>query len=821
LGPTFGRGAMTNHWNDIANSDCVLIIGCNPAENHPISFRWITKAMDKGAKLIVVDPRFTRSAAKADLFVRLRPGTDIALMGGFINYILENNLHQKDYVANYTNAAFLVSKDFEFHDGLFSGYDKGKRAYDAATWSYELDAEKKPVTDPTLSNPRCIFQLMKHFYARYTPEMVEAVTGVPKKQFLAMAATFAATGEPGKAGTLLYAMGGTQHSTGVQIIRSYTIVQQLLGNMGLPGGGINALRGENNVQGSTDMALLFNIVPGYMAIPSEAAHPTLKDYLDKETPKASFWINKPKFFVSLLKAFWGDAATPANSFAYDYLPKIGKGYQGAGYSWIPLFESMGDGGIKGLLIWGMNPAVSSPNLNQAYGALAKLDWLAAFDLWETDTAQFWKRPGAKTKDIKTEVFLFPAADSLEKEGSVSNSGRWLQWRYQAVKPHGDAQSDLWYANRLGLELKKLYKADPKAVFPDPIVNLNWNYGDTPDVHLVAKEVNGYTVADKKQVLNFLGLKDDGSTACGCWIYSGSYPGPDKKNNLMARRDKKDPSGLMLYPTWAWAWPVNRRIIYNRCSLDPQGQPWNKDKAMFHWDPVAKTWKNLDVPDFKWIDPATKAHFGPEESAKAPFLMLPEGKSRLFVPGGACKEGPFPEHYEALECPYVNPMSAQQSNPVMKVWKSELDRVAQICDPKYPVIATTFRVTEHWQAGAMTRNLTWQAEMVPEMFVEMSPSLAKAKGVNPGDWVRVKSVRGEVLARANVTRRVAPFCCGKAGFANTVEMVALPWHFGFAGLITGGPDSRQNYAANQLAPMVGDANTMIPEYKVFLVDVQKV
>jgi len=465
--------------------------------------------------------------------------------------------------------------------------------------------------------------------------------------------------------------------------------------------------------------------------------------------------------------------------------------------------------------------VSSPNLAQAYGALGKLKWLAAFDLFETETAQFWKRPGAKTKDIKTEVFLFPVADSLEKEGSISNSGRWLQWRYQAVKAHGDAKSDLWYANRLGLELKKLYGADPKAVSPDPIVKLNWNYGDDPDVHLVAKEVNGYTVADKKQVVNFLGLKDDGSTACGNWIYSGSYPGPDKKNNLMARRDSKDPSGLMLYPNWAWSWPVNRRIIYNRCSLDPQGQPWNKAKAMFNWDPVAKTWKNLDVPDFKWIDPVTKAQFGPEESAKAPFLMLPEGKSRIFVPAGACKEGPLPEHYEALECPYVNPVSPQQSNPVMKVWKSEMDRVAQVCDPKYPVIATTFRVTEHWQAGAMTRNLTWQAEMMPEMFVEISPSLAKAKGIKPGDWVKVKSVRGEVMARADVTHRVAPFTCGKPPMQNTVEMVALPWHFGFAGLITGGPNPQQNYAANQLAPMVGDANTMIPEYKVFLVDVQKV
>jgi formate dehydrogenase major subunit len=811
---------MTNHWNDIGNSDCVMIIGCNPAENHPVSFRYITKAMDKGAKLIVADPRFTRSAAKANLYVRLRPGTDIALMGGMINYIMEHNLYHQEYVANYTNATFLVDKDFGFHDGLFSGYDKSKHTYNPATWSYQVDAEKKPKTDPTLTNPQCVFQIVKRFYSRYTPEMVEEITGVPKKQFLEMAALFTATGQPGKAGTIMYAMGGTQHTTGVEIIRGYTIVQQLLGNMGVPGGGINALRGESNVQGSTDMAILFHILPGYMPTPSEFKTPTLKDYI-ATTPKGGYWVNRPKFFVSLLKAFWGEAAQPSNDFAYDYLPKLGKGYQNSGYSWIPMFESMATGGIKGLLVWGMNPAISSPNLNQAYKALSKLEWLAAFDLWETDTAHFWKRPGAKTKEIKTEVFLFPVADALEKEGSISNSGRWLQWRYQAVKPHGDAKSDLWYVNRLGLELQKLYKEDPKAVAPDPIVKLAWNYGADPDVHLVAKEINGYTVADKKQVANFTKLTADGATACGNWIYSGSYPGPDKKHNLMARRDKKDPSGLGLYPNWSWAWPVNRRIIYNRCSVDPQGQPWNKDKVLFRWNPLTKTWTKYDVPDFGWINPKTKEQIPPEVSAKAPFIMLPEGKSRIFVPGGICKEGPLPEHYEALECPYVNPLSPQQSNPVMKVWKSELDQVAQICDPRYPIIATTFRVTEHWQAGAMTRNLAWQAEMMPEMFVEISPSLAKAKGIRPGDWIRVKSVRGEVMARADVTHRVSPFTCGKSGLQNTVEMVAMPWHFGFFGLITGGPDPRQNYAANQLAPMVGDANTMIPEYKVFLVDVQKV
>ena len=754
--------------------------------------------------------------------MRLRPGTDVALFGGLINHALANELYFKDYLINYTNAPFLVKGDFSFNsqEGLFSGFDPEKRTYDTASWDYELDKDGKPLTDPTLQNPRTVFQLMKQQYSKYTPDLVQQVTGVPPDTFGKMANLYCATSKPDRAGTLLYAMGGTQHTTGVQIIRAYTILQQLLGNMGIAGGGINALRGENNVQGSTDMGLLFNTVTGYMAIPSEATHPTLKDYLDKETPKASWWVNKPKYFVSLLKAFWGEAANPENDFAYNFMPKVGKGYQGAGYSWLPLFENMGEGNIHGILIWGMNPAIGSSNLNQTYNALDKLKWMAAFDLWETDTSVFWKRPGANPKDIKTEVFLFPAADALEKEGSASNSGRWIQWRYQAVKPHGDAHSDLWYVNALALQLKKLYKDDAKAVAPEPIASLNWNYGEDPDVHLVAKEINGYTWADKKQVANFVALKDDGSTACGCWIYSGYYPGPDKKDNKAAARNGKDPSGLGLYSGWSFSWPVNRRIIYNRCSMDAAGQPWNKNKVLVGWDAEGKKWVRNDVPDFKWIDLATKVELPPDESLKAPYIMFPEGKSRLFVPKGLCKDGPFPEHYEALECPFVNPVFKQQSNPVIKIWKSAWDTVAQICDPRYPIIATTFRVTEHWQTGAMTRNLTWQNEMMPEMFVEMSPTLAKSKGIKPGDWVKVKNSRGEVLARANVTNRVTSFTCGAPGQQNTVEMVALPWHFGFAGLKTGGPDKTKNYAANQLAPMVGDANTMIPEYKVFLVAVEK-
>ena len=481
---------------------------------------------------------------------------------------------------------------------------------------------------------------------------------------------------------------------------------------------------------------------------------------------------------------------------------MGKGYQGSGYSWIPLFESMGEGGIKGMLVWGMNPAVSSPNLSQAYDALAKLEWLAAFDLFETDTSVFWKRPGAKTKDIKTEVFLFPVADSMEKEGSVSNSGRWIQWRYQAVKAHGDAKSDLWYANRLGLELKKLYQADPKAVCPDPIVKLNWNYGDDPDVHLVAKEINGYTVADKKQLANFLGLKDDGSTAGGCWIYSGYYPGPDKKDNKAAARDKKDPTGLGLYPGWAFAWPVNRRIIYNRCSLDPQGQPWNKAKALFAWDPAAKTWKNFDVPDFKWIDPATKIHVGPEESAKAPVhhaarRQEPDLRARRGLQGRALAgalRGPGVSLREPRVAPAVQPgdegveIGVGPGGPGLR---SQVPHHRHHLPGDGTLAGRGHDPESHLAGRDDARDVRGD-----------QPVLAKAKGIKPGDWVKVKSVRGEVMARADVTHRVAPFTCGKPPMQNTVEMVALPWHFGFAGLITGGPDARAELRRQPAGPHGG-------------------
>ncbi|MFH1823715.1 MAG: formate dehydrogenase-N subunit alpha [Candidatus Firestonebacteria bacterium] len=816
LGHSFGRGAMTNHWVDVKNADCILVIGANPVENHVVAAKWIDVAKENGAKLIVCDPRFTRTSAIADLCIQHRAGTDIALIGYMINYCLENKLYHEEYVREYTNASFLINPEFNFNDGLFNGYDATKKVYNAATWDYQA-VDGIPKKDMTLSDPNCVFQLLKKHFSRYTPNKASKITGVPTDKLVELAKTYCKTGKPGKSGTILYAMGATQHTTGTEYIRGYAILQLLLGNMGMPGGGINAMRGESNVQGSTDFGLLFHLLPGYLGITNAKLHPDLKSYLEKETPKTSYWSNKPKFFISLLKAWWGDRATKENDYCYDYLPKIGTGHKNGGYSWIALFEAMKEGVIKGLLNWGMNPAVSGANSNLELNALDNLDWLVDIQLWETETGNFWQRPGVNPSDIKTEVFVLPASFALEKEGSISNSGRWIQWRYQAIDSQGDAKRDLWWLDRLYKELKALYVADKKAIFPDPIINLNWNYGDEPDVHLVSKEINGYSVENKQQLLNFTKLADDGSTACGCWIYSGFYPGADKKDNKSTGRDKSDPSGLGLFPGWSYAWPVNRRIIYNRCSADVKGNPYNPKKTLVKWNAVDKKWITNDVPDFGWKDAKTGEMIPPEKSAAAPFIMLPELHARLFVIKGATKEGPFPEHYEPFESPVKNLLSSQQINPIIKIWDGEFNKKAEVGSKEYPIIGITFRLTEHWQSGIITRNLPWLAELMPEMFVEISPELAQEKGIQDKEWVKVVSIRGEVLARACITSRLAQYQVdGKKH-----EMIGVPWHFGFRGYVTGGKDRNKNYAANQLTAHVGDGNTMIPEYKVFLCDVRKI
>lgn len=807
LGPSFGRGAMTNHWIDLKNTDCALIIGSNAAENHPMSFKWLTKAREeRGAKIISVDPRFTRTASKSDYYVSIRPGTDIAFIGGLINYILENNLYWKDYVVNYTNAALIVNDGYTFNDGLFSGYDATNKKYAVDTWTTKNDPDGKPLKDTTLQHSRTVFQLLKKHYSRYDVDTVSKITGAPKDSFIKAAKAFAATGRPDKSGTVLYAMGITQHTVGSQNVRALSILQLLLGNIGLPGGGINALRGESNVQGSTDIGLLSHLLTGYLNAPTnEPAYANLAAYLAKETPKTGYWSNKPKFMVSLLKAWWGDNATAANEFAYQYLPKRDAK---TNYTHIGVFEALYEGKIKGMFSFGMNPVVGGPNANKEAKALEKLDWLVVADLWETETAVFWKRPGADPSKINTEVFFLPAASSIEKEGTISNSGRWIQYRWKAIDPIGESKSDLWMIDQIAKRVKRLY-ANSNKPQDEPIKYLTWGYGvkEEPDVEKVALEMGGYEVATKKPMVTFGDLKEDGSTACGVWIWGGIM----KEGKYLAkRRDTKDESGIGSYLNWSFAWPVNRRILYNRTTADLNGVPWSEDKKVIWWDPAAidaKTgkpgkWVGKDVPDFN----ATLAPTDPSGGGIKPFIMQANGLGALFT--DKMKEGPFPEHYEPAESPTKNLLNKVQLNPAVKIPATAMNSVGDT--KKYPFVATTYRLSEHWQAGAMTRNLPWLAELMPAMFVELSPSLAKAKGISNGDKVKVSSARGEIQAYALVTERVQSLKVN----GGEVEVIGIPWHFGFQGIAIG--DS-----ANSLTAHIGDANTSIPEYKAFLVNIERV
>ncbi len=784
---------MTNHWIDIKNADVVIVIGCNPAENHPISFKWVQKALDNGGKMVVIDPRVTKSASLANLYAQTRPGTDLAFLGGIINYLLEKDLIQKEYVVEYTNASYIVNKDYKFSNGLFSGYDTAKRSYDKKTWSYQNDDKGVPKQDKSLKDPQCVYQLMKTHYSRYTLEKVASVTGCPKETIAKVAELIGSTSKRDRVATVMYAMGITQHTVGTQNVRALAIMQTLLGNMGLAGGGINALRGESNVQGSTDHALLFHLLPGYLPAPNVKAHPTFAKY-NETTPKTqdpmsmNWWGNRPKYLVSLLKAWFGDAAKKENDFCYDYLPKSSKGTP-----YMVVFEDMYKGIIKGAFYMGTNPIVGGPNANRTVQAMDKLDWLVSVDLWETDSSVFWKRKGVNPKNIKTEVFLLPAASSVEKEGSVSNSGRWAQWRYKAVHPVGESKSDLDILDLLFHEIRDLYKKEG-GKFPDPILNANWNY--TPaghheaDPRMVAAEINGYTVKDKKPMASFIALKDDGSTACGNWIYSGSVPG----DNLMERRGTDEgPFGIGMYPEWSWSWPVNRRIIYNRASVNRKGEPWDTKRPVVKW--TGSKWKG-DIVD-------GGATAGPDK--KNPFIMNAEGVVKLF--SNATTDGPFTEHFEPMESPVTNIFNSQKVNPASLIMEGVKGEFAS--SSQYPYIGTSYRVVEHWQAGAMTRNLPWLAELVPDMFCEISPRLAKEKGIKTGDKVSIYNSRGTVSAYALVTERIQPMKVqGK-----TVEMVGMIWHFGAGCGVSGD-------ACNMLTPSIGDANTQIPEFKAFLVNIRK-
>lgn len=785
---------MTNHWNDLQYANVLMVIGANPAENHPISFRWITKAIANGAKLISVDPRYTRTSQMADTYAQLRSGTDIAFIGGMINYILQNELYHKDYVADYTNASYLVADSYTFEDGMFSGYDEKTRTYDKAQWSFQTDAEGKTLTDPTLNDPKCVFQIMKKHYSRYDVDTVVGVTGTDKQQYLEICKAYASTGEVGKAGTILYAMGTTQHTTGSQNIRAYAILQLLLGNIGIQGGGVNALRGESNVQGSTDFGLLYDNVPGYIAVPTTAeTDDTYQGFLTRITPKSGYKTNFPKFYTSMLKTFYGDNATKDNEFGYHYLPKI---ENGKNYSFIRLFDAMYRKELEGLFLFGSNPVVGGPNATKGKESLSNLKWMVAVDLFETETSSFWqKEAGSDPASIQTEVFFLPACSSFEKEGSVTNSGRWMQYRWQAIQPKGESKSDLEIVNMLARRLKELYKnsSNPQDM---PMKAMTWDYGDHdhPDIDLVCRDINGFDWKTKKQIKSFGDLKDDGSTTAGNWIYTGFYP---EEGNLSKRRDNKD-TGMNNFLNWSYSWPANRRVLYNRCSADANGKAWSKDRVGIEWDASKGQWVGNDVPDF------VKDKGPKDPTFKDPFIMNVGGKGAIF---SGLNDGPLPEHYEPYENPMINSISKVNFNPAVKFGEGELETKGDVS--KFPIIATTYRVSEHWQSGSMTRSQPWLAELMPHMYVEISEELAKEKGIKPKDRVIVSSARGEIEVYAMVTKRFKPYKLKD----KTFHQIGMPWHFGYKGIATGG-------TANDLTPHIGDANSTIPEYKAFLCDVRR-
>ena len=801
---------MTNHWTDLQNADVIMIIGSNAAVNHPMSLRWVRRALDGGAQLISVDPRYTRTSTQADVYAPLRSGTDIAFIGSLINYALAEGRIQRDYVLAYTNASFLLDPQYAFDDGLFGDVANG--AYTREHWRFQKDAAGVIRTDPTLEHPDSVFQQLKRHYARYDFATVSRITGTPVDRLREVAELFTSTHRPDRSGTVMYAMGITQSTHGTQNIRALSVLQLLLGNIGVAGGGINALRGMPNVQGSTDHALLYHILPGYLRAPTPEDQ-SLREYLTHSTPttadplSANWLSNYPKYTVSLLKAFWGDAATPGNDFAYQYLPKAA-----GDCSHLSLFEAMGRGEVKGLLVFGQNPAVGGPSSGREHAALDRLDWLVVSELWETETAAFWKRPGADPSRIRTEVFLLPAAASVEKEGSLTNSGRWAQWRYRAVDPPGAARSDLWILNRLYRGLADRYRQEGGAL-PGPIVDLSWNTGtdEQPDPHLVAREINGQFLADRTvgdqsfhrgdQVPAFGMLQADGSTSSGNWLFCGSYT---NAGNMMARRRRSTPAEdpIALHANWAWCWPVNRRILYNRASCDPSGRPWAPHKAVVAYDWERNRWTG-DVPDGPW-PPLRLLNGELNPAGRRAFIMLADGQACLFAPG--LTDGPFPEHYEPLESPLRNLLSSRQQSPALRILHpDEVGDVAQ-----FPIVGTTIRVAEHFQSGAMTRNMPWLVELVPNSYVLIGRELADQRGIHNGDRVRVRTRRGAIEVYAVVISRLRPFQLD----GRTVHQVCVPYHFGFMGL-------SQGASANALTPHVGDANTMIPEYKAFLCDVERV
>ncbi|MCV9917541.1 formate dehydrogenase-N subunit alpha [Pseudomonas sp. BT-42-2] len=811
LAPTFGRGAMTNNWVDIKNANVVLIMGGNPAEAHPVGFKWVIEAkIRNGAKVIVVDPRFNRSASVADIYSPVRAGSDITFLMGMVNYLLTHDRIQHEYVRAYTNASLIVRSDYSFDDGLFSGYDAKSKRYDRSSWAYELDEHGHARRDLSLSHPRCVFNLLKQHVSRYTPEVVSQICGTPMDDFLEICEIMASTSAPDKTATFLYALGWTHHTTGAQMIRGSGMIQLLLGNIGMAGGGVNALRGHSNIQGYTDLGLLSQRLPGYMNLPSDE-QTTLATYLKQTTPSAqlpdqvNYYQHTPKFFISLMKSLYGDKATRDNDWGFDWLPKWDDSYDVLNFS-----NRMYEGKVNGYIAQGFNPIAAFPDKNKAAQALAKLKFLVIIDPLATETSSFWQNHGESNDvdpgQIQTEVFRLPSSCFAEENGSIVNSGRWLQWHWAGAAPPGEAWHDGKILGHLFMKLRELYRNEGGAC-PEQVLNMAWDYKNPydPDPEEVAKESNGYALADlrddkgnlilrKGQLLdNFGQLRDDGSTMCFNWVFAGSWT---EAGNQMARRDNAD-SGLGCTPGWAWAWPQNRRILYNRASADPQGKPWDAKRKVIGWD--GSRWSGIDVPDFPVnIAPGTQTN---------PFIMLPEGVGRLFSVG-AMNDGPFPEHYEPTESPLAqNPLHPNVSkSPTARLYDSDRARMGD--SEEFPYVATTYSITElfrHW-----TKHSKLNAIIQPEQFIEIGEVLAKEKGIVQGDLVRVSTKRGYIKAKAVVTKRIRRLQID----GQPVDTIGIPCHWGYEGA------TRKGFLANTLTPGIGDSNTNTPEYKAFLVNVEK-
>jgi formate dehydrogenase major subunit len=826
-------------------------MGSNMAEAHPVGFQWVVEAKARGAKVIHIDPRFTRTSALADAYVPLRAGSDIAFLGGVINYILSNEKDFREYVQAYTNASVLVSEDFrdaEELDGLFSGYDAGTASYDPSSWQYEgmgrtadevaqsgaqaketasglqhesggpaLEGDRPPPRDPTLQHPRSVYQVLKRHYARYTPELVEEVCGVPRERFLQVCEDWTSNSGRERTTAVVYAVGWTQHSVGVQYIRTAAIIQLLLGNMGRPGGGIMAMRGHASIQGSTDIPTLFNILPGYLPMPHAASHQDLSGYIEsiRGDKQKGFWRNADAYVVSLLKEYWGDAATAENDYCFDYLPRL-TGDHGT-YRTV---MDMIDGKVFGYFLLGQNPAVGSSHGKLQRLGMAKLDWLVVRDLAEIESATFWRdSPEVETGEIvpqecRTEVFLFPAASHVEKEGTFTQTQRMLQWREKALEPKGDQRSELWFFHHLGRSLKERLAASTDER-DRPLRDLNWDYeveGDEPQADSVLRAINGYDLTTGRILNGFLELKADGTTSCGCWIYSGVYA--DGVNQAARRkpRDEQDPTAL----EWGWAWPYNRRILYNRASADPEGRPWSERKKYVWWDAEKGEWTGKDVPDFEKKKPPT--YVPPPDAVGVaalagddPFVMQADGKGWLYVPNGL-QDGPLPTHYEPHESPFRNVLYGQQGNPTRKVY-GRADNPSNPSPPEghaevYPYVLSTSRLTEHHTAGGMSRQLPYLSELQPEMFVEVSPELARERGLEHLGWAHVVTSRSAIECRVLVTDRLTPLRVQD----RVVHQVWMPYHWGSTGVVTG-------ESANDLFGIALDPNVLIQESKVVTCDVQ--